>query len=71
MEALGSGDFGLLDTLELVALGCVDRYRDCLSSRDLLEVVGIKTGSLVVDIHSVKRESLASCLNYQCTFQDK
>lgn len=58
-EALDSGHLGLLDTLELVALGCVDRHRDCLAGSDLLKVICIKTVLLVVDVNSFEGESLS------------
>lgn len=67
-ETLDSGDLGFLDALKLVALGCIDRHGDCLSSRDLLKVVGSKAGLLVVDVNSFERESIASCFDRQHEF---
>jgi hypothetical protein len=62
-EALDGRNFGLLDALELVALSGVDRNGDGLASGDLLEAVGREAGLLIVDIDSVERKRLASCLS--------
>lgn len=61
LEALDGGHLGVLDALELVALGCVDRDGDGLASGDFLETVCRETLLLVVDEHTLERQSVPTC----------
>lgn len=61
-EALDGGDLGLVDALELVALGGVDGDGDSLASIDLLESAGVKALALVVDVDALEGESVALCV---------
>lgn len=58
-ETLDGGGLGLVDTVELVGLGGVDRGSHGLTGLDDLEVVGCQAGLLVVDVQTLEREHLS------------